>query len=111
MIQATLVTIIARVTCFVFDIYKYFFQTIHMSNEHEPPIIKAIRIAGSQSELARRVKVTPQSVQQWVTANKVPAERVLDVEEATGVSRYELRSDLYPLDDSAETFRNSKSIA
>jgi DNA-binding transcriptional regulator YdaS (Cro superfamily) len=37
--------------------------------------------------------ITPQAVSQW---KQVPAERVLDVERATGVSRHRLRPDLYP---------------
>lgn len=38
-------------------------------------------------------EITPQAVSQW---KQVPAERVLDVERATGVSRHRLRPDLYP---------------
>jgi DNA-binding transcriptional regulator YdaS (Cro superfamily) len=38
-------------------------------------------------------EITPQAVSQW---KQVPAERVLDVEKATGVSRQRLRPDLYP---------------
>ncbi|WP_354218737.1 YdaS family helix-turn-helix protein [Bradyrhizobium sp. JR7.2] len=38
-------------------------------------------------------EITPQAVSQW---KQVPAERVLDVEKATGVSRHRLRPDLYP---------------
>ena len=45
--------------------------------------------------LSRALKgeITPQAVSQW---KQVPAERVLDVEKATGVSRHRLRPDLYP---------------
>jgi hypothetical protein len=38
-------------------------------------------------------EITPQAVSQW---KQVPAERVLDVERATGISRHRLRPDLYP---------------
>lgn len=38
-------------------------------------------------------EITPQAVSQW---KQVPAERVLQVERATGVSRHRLRPDLYP---------------
>ena len=38
-------------------------------------------------------EITPQAVSQW---KQVPAERVLDVERATGVPRHKLRPDLYP---------------
>jgi DNA-binding transcriptional regulator YdaS (Cro superfamily) len=50
----------------------------------------------NQSELARRLGIRPQSVQQWVESKRIPAERVVEVERATGVSRKKLRPDLYP---------------
>jgi len=54
---------------------------------------KAKEIAGGPSALARAIgRVTSQAVSQW---ERVPATRVLDVERATGVSRYELRPDLF----------------
>lgn len=40
--------------------------------------------------------ITPQAIAQW---KHVPAERVLDVEKATGVPRHRLRPDLYPTPD------------
>lgn len=62
-------------------------------------IQKAVDAMGGQSALARKVKVTPQRVQQWVKSGKVPAERVLEIESATAyaVSRHELRPDIYPI--------------
>lgn len=42
--------------------------------------------------IARACEITPGAVNQW---DKVPAERVLIVEEVMGVSRYELRPDIY----------------
>lgn len=59
-------------------------------------IEKAVEASGSQSALARALKVKPQSVQEWVTRGYPPAERVLSIEEATGISRHDLRPDLYP---------------
>lgn len=53
----------------------------------------AKKAVGGSSELGRRLGVTSQAVSQW---RRVPAERVLDVERATGVSRHQLRPDLYP---------------
>lgn len=57
------------------------------------PIAKAIAASGSAVRLASGLGITSQAVGQW---KKVPAERVLDVERITGVSRHELRPDLYP---------------
>lgn len=53
---------------------------------------EAIRAAGGVTELARRIGVTQPSVSNW---RRVPAERVLAVEEVTGVKRDLLRPDLY----------------
>ena len=58
---------------------------------------EAIRAAGGVTELARRIGVTQPSVSNW---RRVPAERVLAVEEVTGVARDLLRPDLYA-DDNA----------
>lgn len=60
------------------------------------PICRAAKAAGGQSALARLLKVTPQAVQKMCASGRVPAERVLEIEKATGVSRHELRPDLYP---------------
>lgn len=56
---------------------------------------QAIDIAGNQSALARLLKISPQRVQFW-TKNRLPAEWVIPVEKVTGVSRCDLRSDIYP---------------
>ncbi|MCC6777222.1 MAG: molecular chaperone TorD family protein [Hyphomicrobiales bacterium] len=53
---------------------------------------EAIRIAGGVGALARRIGISQPSVSNW---ERVPAERVLSVEAATGVSRTVLRPDLY----------------
>jgi DNA-binding transcriptional regulator YdaS (Cro superfamily) len=63
-----------------------------------------IEIAGSQAELVRRYnsvvtsedrKITPQAVSKW--KNKVPSERVLDLEKALDgqITRYRIRPDVY----------------
>ncbi len=59
---------------------------------------EAIRAAGGVTELARRIGVTQPSVSNW---RRVPAERVLAVEEVTGVARDLLRPDLYADDNSS----------
>jgi TorA maturation chaperone TorD len=53
---------------------------------------EAIRAAGSVSELARRIGISQPSISGW---DRVPAESVLSVESATGVSRAVLRPDLF----------------
>jgi len=55
---------------------------------------RAVEKTGGQAAFARAIGVTPQAVSQWV---EVPPLRVLKVESVSGVSRHELRPDLYPL--------------
>ena len=58
----------------------------------DPGLSEAFRSAGGVTELARRLGISQPSVSNWV---RVPAERVIAVETATGVSRGKLRPDLY----------------
>src|SRR3954454_10456483 len=58
----------------------------------DPGLSEAIQAVGGVSELARRIGISQPSVSNW---DKVPAERVLAVEAATGVQRMRLRPDLY----------------
>ena len=58
----------------------------------DPGLDEAIRAAGGITELARRIGISQPSVSNW---SRVPAERVLSVEAATGVARAILRPDLY----------------
>jgi DNA-binding transcriptional regulator YdaS (Cro superfamily) len=56
---------------------------------------RAIEAAGGLGILADRLGITAQAVSQW---DEVPPLRVIAVERATGISRSELRPDLYPLE-------------
>lgn len=58
----------------------------------DPGLEKAISAAGGITELARRIGISQPSVSNW---SRVPAERVLSVEAATGVARTILRPDIY----------------
>ena len=63
------------------------------------PIKQAIRaVGGQQSELAKRISVTAQAVNQWVGGLRpVPAKHCIAIEEATegAVTRYDLRPDVF----------------
>lgn len=50
--------------------------------------------------LAEHLGISYQAVQRWFVRGKIPAERVLAVEAATGVSRHKLRPDIYPVENS-----------
>jgi TorA maturation chaperone TorD len=66
----------------------------------ETGLDEAIRAAGGVSELARRLGIAQPSVSNW---QRVPAERVAAVEEATGVDRTRLRPDLFAPRSPVET--------
>jgi DNA-binding transcriptional regulator YdaS (Cro superfamily) len=57
---------------------------------------KAIKVAGSQGKLAKAIGKTQGHVCKWLERNEIPAEVVLKIESATGVSRHDLRPDIYP---------------
>lgn len=64
---------------------------------------RAIRIAGSESKLADIIGTSPQLVRYWSKKAKrgAAAEFVIKIEQATGVSRHELRGDIYPREEAA----------
>lgn len=57
---------------------------------------RAVKLSGGQAEFARLIGITAQAVSQW---EEVPPLRVLEVERVSGVSRHDLRPDLYPLEE------------
>lgn len=59
---------------------------------------RACEVAGGQKSLADRIGTSQSQVWYWLARSKkgVPAEFVLPIERETGVSRHELRPDLYP---------------
>lgn len=62
------------------------------------PLELAIRAAGTGRALADLLGVTPMAVSYWKTRG-VPAHQAIPIEKATGVSRHDLRPDLYPSGD------------
>ena len=71
---------------------------------------RAIELAGSQAELARRIGKKQAHIWNWLNRDKqVPAEAVLSIEAATldsetgapRVTRCDLRPDLYPPEERA----------
>lgn len=47
------------------------------------------------SDLASSLNINKSTVSRW---KRVPAERVIEVEKATGIPREEIRPDIYPAD-------------
>src|SRR6476469_8599230 len=58
----------------------------------DPGLEEAVRAVGGVSEFARQIGISQPSVSNWT---RIPAERVLIVEAATGIDRKVLRPDLY----------------
>jgi len=46
-------------------------------------ITRAVEAVGSQARLSRRIGVTPQAVSQWVAMGCCPADRAIEIAEAT----------------------------
>lgn len=71
------------------------------------PLLEAISIAGSQTNLARLAGVSQQDISYWLRKARkgIPLERVPAIEHATGgrVTRYDLRPDFFGADPSIPT--------
>ena len=67
-------------------------------------IDRAVRAAGGMQALADMCGVSYQAIQKWRSRRRraVPAERVLQIERFSGISRHELRPDLYPREKPVE---------
>lgn len=67
---------------------------------------RAVQLAGGQLALAKKIGTTQSRVWNWLNRDsRIPAEFVIPIERATGVSRHELRPDIYPLDDIVDAQR------
>lgn len=64
-----------------------------MNKTNEKAVQRAIARAGGMRPLANAIGVTYQAIQAW--RKRIPAERVFDVELATGIPKEELRPDLF----------------
>lgn len=63
---------------------------------------RAVKAAGSQSRFAEAVGASQQIVSYWLAKGKdLPAEYVLTAEAKLGISRHELRPDIYPRERAA----------
>jgi Uma2 family endonuclease len=60
---------------------------------------RAVEIAGGQTALAQRIGKTQGHISKWLERDFIPPDVVLSIESATGISRHELRPDLYPAEE------------
>ncbi|WP_454813816.1 Cro/CI family transcriptional regulator [Labrys neptuniae] len=67
-----------------------------MGMSHHAPLSQmvaaAVSACGTTAELARRIGVTRQAIRQW---KKIPIDKVVSVEGATGIPREILRPDIF----------------
>lgn len=63
-------------------------------------VTKAVKKAGGVTSLAQKLGIKHNAFYVW---KRVPAERVLKIEHITGISRHDLRPDLYPRPSKQET--------
>lgn len=69
------------------------------SPDQQSAIVEAVRRAGSQSALARLIGTSQATVWKWLNKGlPITPVLVLAIEAATGVSKHDLRPDLYPRD-------------
>ena len=73
----------------------------------DPALEKAIGSVGGVRALARSLGISQPAISSW---KRVPADRVLSVEATTGVSRSELRPDLYPHSEPTMTMHSEIAL-
>lgn len=67
---------------------------------------QAVRLAGGQVPFARLIHRSQGGVSKMLTEGRMlAAEHVLTVERETGISRHDLRPDLYPRDEASQPHR------
>jgi DNA-binding transcriptional regulator YdaS (Cro superfamily) len=68
---------------------------------------RAVELAGGQKPLADLIGTTQPNIWYWLNKSKrgVPSEYAAAIEEATGVTRHELRPDIFPANYSPEVPR------
>ena len=69
-----------------------------MSSKYRKALERAAEAIGGFPVLAKKLGITRHAMYQW---DKVPANRVIPIEKATGIARHELRPDLYPAEGRA----------
>ena len=59
----------------------------------DPILLKALEVV-PPAKLAESLSISSQAISQW---KRVPVRRVIEIEGLTGISRHELRPDIYPV--------------
>ena len=64
-------------------------------------IARALGTRGIQTQLARELGIRQSAVSQWLARESIPARYVVRVEQLTGVSRYDLKPEVFVRDQDA----------
>lgn len=68
-----------------------------MEHDLDSALAQAVRAVGSQSAFGRLISRAQPTINGWLKNDvQLPGEYVLRVEAETGISRHDLRPDLYP---------------
>jgi DNA-binding transcriptional regulator YdaS (Cro superfamily) len=68
-----------------------------LHHDSDTALAKAVRQAGSQLAFGRLIGKRQSVINDWLREERpLPAEHVLTIEAATGISRHDLRPDIYP---------------
>lgn len=59
------------------------------------PVDKVIEHFGSPTKAAEALGIPQANISMWKLRKRVPADKVLAIEAATGISRHELRADIF----------------
>lgn len=97
-----------------FDLIRNCVHMIRMPLEDnlQTSVAKACRTAGGQAALARQLGIRQSTVSSWLRrGNELPAKFVIPVEQAFGISRHELRPDLYPIVDPAAPAQHPPALS
>ncbi len=58
-------------------------------------IFDFIKQRGNQTMIAKALDLTPQAVSFWVSTKKIPTDRVVELEIATGIPRQQIKPELF----------------
>ncbi|SEI69110.1 DNA-binding transcriptional regulator YdaS, prophage-encoded, Cro superfamily [Sphingobium sp. AP50] len=73
-----------------------------LEHDSDSALALAVRAAGSQSAFGRLLGKRQSVIFGWLRDDRpLPAEYVFTVEEATGISRHDLRPDIYPREEAS----------